>query len=322
MAPAYTFPTDEHPVAAKVIADSITEEGHRLISVQETFWRPVLAERNTHRIQAKNSASSRARSVHKVLADLHDRLAMPLSWPAEQKGMQGGEELTGRKRVTAETAWRIHAEHAINTAERLVELGLHKSVVNRLLEPYSMHTAIVTATGWGNYLDQRAHEDAQPEIRAVAELTKEAIERSEPVLLVKDEWHLPYVDKRVREDVSKRGLDIWGEKRALTMISAARCARTSYLTQDGEHDIDADLGLFDRLVTERLEQKKPIHWSPLEHVATPDRHNVQDDPYSFVDSLGITHFMPTRHLPRVGPFPGWRTMRTEIEASNKMLTYR
>ena len=47
MAPAYTFPTDEHPVAAKVIADSITEEGHRLISVQETFWRPVLAERNT-----------------------------------------------------------------------------------------------------------------------------------------------------------------------------------------------------------------------------------------------------------------------------------
>jgi hypothetical protein len=50
-------------------------------------------------------------------------------------------------------------------------------------------------------------------------------------------------------------------------VSAARCARVSYLTHDGKRDIEADLTLYDRLV-------EGGHWSPLEHVATPNRYGM------------------------------------------------
>jgi hypothetical protein len=50
----------------------------------------------------------------------------------------------------------------------------------------------------------------------------------------------------------------------LRRVSAARCGRVSYLTQDGRRDLDEDLKLYDRFVT-----ADPPHASPLEHVATP-----------------------------------------------------
>lgn len=46
-------------------------------------------------------------------------------------------------------------------------------------------------------------------------------------------------------------------------VSCARCARVSYLTHDGRRDIEADLTLYERLVSGG-------HMSPLEHVATPN----------------------------------------------------
>jgi hypothetical protein len=53
-------------------------------------------------------------------------------------------------------------------------------------------------------------------------------------------------------------------------ISAARCARVSYLTHDKKVDLEADLKLYDRLVrpddTIPMEVNTP-HASPLEHVA-------------------------------------------------------
>ncbi len=48
----------------------------------------------------------------------------------------------------------------------------------------------------------------------------------------------------------------------LKKISAARCARVSYLTHDGNRDIAKDVELCERLRADR-------HLSPFEHVATP-----------------------------------------------------
>ncbi len=56
----------------------------------------------------------------------------------------------------------------------------------------------------------------------------------------------------------ERNLDIETQKK----ISAARCARVSYLTHEGTRSIDADITLYDRLKGEK-------HLSPFEHVATP-----------------------------------------------------
>jgi thymidylate synthase ThyX len=95
---------------------------------------------------------------------------------------------------------------------------------------------------------------AQPEIRVAAEAMRAAYDASTPVAVPHGQWHTPYVhdEDGDLDDETKR------------QVSAARCARVSYLTHDGRRDIEKDLVLYDRLVTAR-----PPHWAPLEHVATP-----------------------------------------------------
>jgi hypothetical protein len=52
----------------------------------------VLAEMNTHRAFSRNSASSRAIPVQKIIDRVTNDPAWPVVWPKEQAGMQGGEE--------------------------------------------------------------------------------------------------------------------------------------------------------------------------------------------------------------------------------------
>ena len=47
-------------ISAKIVADSVSPQGDRLISVLCTFPRIILAEVNTHRMLSKNTSSSRA----------------------------------------------------------------------------------------------------------------------------------------------------------------------------------------------------------------------------------------------------------------------
>ena len=120
---------------------------------------------------------------------------------------------------------------------------------------YSASPVIVSSTDWDGFWEQRCSPLAQPEIRVAAEAMRAVFDASEPAEVGIGGWHLPYVD-------AERDADLDDEQR--TRVSAARCARVSYLTHDGVRDVAKDLELYDRLVTAR-----PPHWSPLEHVATP-----------------------------------------------------
>lgn len=313
---------------AKIIADSISPGGVRLTTMEVRFHRFVLAEFNTHRVFSRNSASSRAIPVQKQIDRILMDLARPVSWPAEQKGMQGGEELPEADREVAETVWAIASRSAIETAQRLTRRGLHKSVTNRPLEPFMWHTVVVTATAWENFFDLRLDPDAQPEIRVAAEAMKKAYDESTPTPLGDGDWHLPYITDEDRAQVGYKTADEKYQANAigaLVAVSAARCARTSYLTQDGKQDMDEDLRLYDRLVTDRVEASKGVHWSPLEHVATPWPQNRQEGalyfphlPYREEPEYAV----PLDHLPRVGNLLGWRSLRTEVEAINNQRTYR
>jgi hypothetical protein len=174
-------------------------------------------------------------------------------WPAEQRGMQGGEEIDDVD--TARAVWRSARDAAVVHAEELIYLGVHKSVVNRLLEPFMSHTVICSATDWQGFWQQRCSPLAQPEIRAAAEAMKAAYDASEPQPLRANQWHMPYLTEHDRATLPPT----WWRR-----LSVARCARVSYLTHDGRRDPDADLRLFDRLIT-----ADPPHASPLEHVAAP-----------------------------------------------------
>ncbi len=294
--------------SAKIIADSITEDGHRLTTMEVTFHRFVLAEFNTHRVFSRNSASSRAIPYDKQLDRVRYDPAMPVSWPREQRGMQGGEELLGEDRDHAIWWWRYTRREVMRNTKELRRVKLHKSVVNRLLEPYLWHTVIVTSTAWRNFFAQRASPLAQPEIRVAAEQMQAAYIDSVPKKVEEGDWHLPYIRSEDWDEITSRGVPADEALKGLIEISVARCARVSYLTHDGQRDIDKDLNLYERLVSAR-----PMHASPLEHVATPAAWNQQ---VVNVPGVGITE-----PVPKVGNLLGWKQHRLDVELERDIDSY-
>lgn len=255
---------DTNATYAQVIADS-TCMGRRLTTMEIQVQRFMLPEFNTHRAFSRNSASSRAIPFKKQIKRMEDMgIAFPVSWPAEQSGMQGGEEVSEKLIHDAKGAWTALARASVQTAQVLNEAGIHKSVVNRLLEPFMWHKIIVSATEWENFFTQRCSPLAQPEIRLLAENMAAALAESTPEDLAIGDFHTPYITADDAEFANSAFSEFGERMLVMCEISAARCARVSYLTHDGKRSIDADLELFEKLVS-----ASPAHWSPLEHVATP-----------------------------------------------------
>jgi hypothetical protein len=208
----------------------------------------VLAEYNTHRVFSRNSASSRAIPFSKQVARVENDLAYPVSWPQEQKGMQGGAELDAWATEEARDLWREAAGAAVAYATELADLGVHKSVINRLLEPFMWHTVITTATEWDNFWELRCNPAAQPEMRAAAEAMRVAYEESKPRTLAYGEWHLPFVTGADYDWLEIQQLYGDSALEVAKQCSVARCARVSYLTHDtGKVDITKDIALTKRL---------------------------------------------------------------------------
>lgn len=244
-------------IKVKILADSISAEGHRLTTYQLSYWRPIHSEFMTHRVFGRNASSSRAIPVKTMLKQVWTNPAMPMSWGLNKPGMQAGKEASGLRRMLSKYLWRTAGRCACCFAWLLMKAGIHKQVANRVLEPWQFIHVVVTATEYENFFELRDHEDAQPEIHVLAYLMKQARLESEPTLLRPGEWHLPYISFEERE---QHDVEI------LKQVSAARCCRVSYMKHDGTAaDISTDLKLCKRLVG-----SVPLHASPFEHQATPD----------------------------------------------------
>lgn len=255
-------------IEAKVIEDSVSEQGKRITTLQIKFHRFILPEFNTHRVFSRNFSSSRAIPTKKLLEQVRNDPATPVHWGANQAGMQAERELEGDALKNAQFAWKRAAESAALMAETMSDLGAHKQIVNRIIEPFLWANGIVTSTEWDNWFELRAHPDAQPEIHELALRMQDAMAASAPRLLKAGEWHLPYITEEERNDPF---YEIEANKLSnmLAKISAARCCRVSYLKHDGtKANKDEDLALFMRLAG-----AEPLHASPLEHQATPSHYN-------------------------------------------------
>lgn len=260
-------------IAVKIIKDSVSPDGVRLTTYQLTYPRFIHAELMTHRVFSRNASSSRAIPVLKALALILEDMALPIHWGANQPGMQANAELPAWKRFIAETLWRGAGYVAVGFAYALAKLGAHKQLVNRIVEPWSHISVVVTATNFANWDALRNHKDAQPEIRELARKMRAERDSSVPRRLMRGQWHVPYVsDTETRAHLHdiEPGSDAYSYAwQELREISAARCARVSYLTHDGfTPDREKDAALFARLVIR--ENDDPIHASPTEHQATPD----------------------------------------------------
>lgn len=265
-------------ISAKVIADSISSYGIRLTTMECRYPRMVHSEFNTHRVFSRNASSSRAIPVERLVQDVIDDPAMPVFWGKNKPGMQAVEELTGGEKEAAISKWLKARDDAVANARLLAGSGVHKQLVNRLIEPWCHIRVVVTSTEWANFYTLRRHPDAQPEMKALADAMWEAQQASTPKLLQPGEWHLPYVTDEDREIIKQKAydstkdcnfgctideMDDWNEE-PLRYLSAARCARTSYLTHDARKpNVDEDLKLCERLLGSG-------HMSPFEHQGTPD----------------------------------------------------
>jgi thymidylate synthase ThyX len=243
--------------SARVLLDSRSPAGARLTTLEVRYPRFIHSEMMTHRVFSRNAASSRAIPIKKMIAAAREEPALPVYWGRNQTGMSAREEVGPGVEALARAEWQAALDDALRHAERLAaqDIDLHKQLVNRLLEPFAWITVIITATEWANFFTQRAHPDAQPEIKHIAEMMLAAYRASVPAVVELGRWHLPLIqdDERTLPDEQ------------LCKLSVARCARVSYLTHDGKRDHAKDLELYERL----LGGGANGHWSPFEHVATP-----------------------------------------------------
>lgn len=264
-------------IEAKVIAHSRATGAPDLITLQLRYPRMIHAEFMTHRVFSRNASSSRAIPVERMIQDVIDDPAMPVAWGSNKPGMQAGEEVSYYDRECAKEHWLSARDEAVSHAKSLVSHDLHKQIVNRLLEPFGHISVVCTGTDWQNFFDLRCHPDADPTMRVLAEAMRYAIEGSEPTTEAWQEGrHHPYITFEdfavvTSERLSENG-NLKPNYERLMMISAARCARVSYLNHDGtDPDIEKDLALAKQL----LESK---HMSPFEHQAQFDPH-TQGGPF-------------------------------------------
>jgi hypothetical protein len=252
---------------------------------------------------SRNSASSRAIPVEKLVQRVIDDPVIPLYIGANQRGMQTGAELAEGDRQFAVEQWLAARDRAVGYATRLAGAKVHKAIVNRLIEPWMWITVIISATEWDNFFGLRCHKDAEPHFQHIAEMMRDAMEYSAPDEAKVGEWHLPLwsahedekaVEKLVNEGVEGHLAPDDAFMKIACKVSIGRCARVSYLTHDGKRDIAEDIALHDRMVV-----AEPLHASPAEHVA-----QALADPTRIGNYIGWRQYrkmLPNEHIG--GPMP-------------------
>lgn len=239
---------------------------------------------------------------------------IPIKWGVEQKGMQTGDEIPSHMAGLANYLWLKACDSAAKYADMIANIGethsdlmngklqldgyepygfedpsirVHKSLPNRITEPWMWITTLMSATSWKNFFRLRVHPDAEIHFQKIASMIKEAMDASIPNRLGYGDWHLPYIrpddyeilQHEILADSSNSELDAMEREvliEKLKKISAGRCARLSYLTHEGRRDVQADIDLCDRLINRTDDV---IHASPLEHVAQCFTANHRSGPY-------------------------------------------
>lgn len=252
-------------IQAKIIKDSVAPSEVRLTTFLLTYPRFIHSEVMTHRAFSRNASSSRAIPFKRQIKAIREDMAKPLAFLANQKGMQGGIRLPRWKETLAFGAWWFAGQLAILAAIGLDKLGAHKQYVNRLIEPFSHITVVLTGVdeAFANFFALRFHPDAQPEIAKLAQQMHLAYVMSTPQKLPAGFWHLPFIG----EDVIEKSLQTTNPEHLnwipLIKVSVAACARTSYNNHDGtDWSFEKDEKLHDSLLT-----NQPMHASPAEHQA-------------------------------------------------------
>lgn len=297
-------------IKAIVIKDSVNPTGVRITTLELEYPRFIHSEFMTHRVFSRNSASSRAIPVAKVIEQVRNNPAMPVHWGKNQAGMQANTELDQEPKAQSKALWLCAATDAANSAEQLLVQGLHKQVVNRILEPFQLMKVVVTSTEWNNFFWLRDHSDAQPEIKVLAQQMKAAMDASTPTGLNYGMWHLPYVNTQVCDNGEQVYSDVDGDVIDLEQaikISCSSCAQVSYRKLDTSLEKAED-------IYRKLVESEPVHASAFEHVAKCEEPSYWEGTVAY--RVGWTHEDSSNRM-WSGNFRGWVQYRQLITGNAK-----
>lgn len=268
-------------IKAKIIADSYSAiNGKRITTFELQYPRFIHSELMTHRLFSRNAMSSRAVPIEKMIEQVQNDPAKPIHWGKNQSGMQAKEQLEGFELDIVQALWENSANEVSHTAKQMSKQGAHKQIVNRILEPFQLMKTVLTATEFDNFFWLRRHEDAQPEIKELAERMWEALEdnfdKQVTMFLSPGDWHTPYYGGGYWiSGVSENSLE------DALAISSSCCAQVSYRLLDDSIEKA-------RKVYQRLVESKPVHASPFEHQATPIEFDGANTTNGFVWEEGVT----------------------------------
>lgn len=269
-------------IKATIIADSISSvNGQRITTFELQYPRFIHSELMTHRLFSRNAMSSRAVPINKMIEQVETHPATPIHWGKNQSGMQAKEELEGLELISVKSMWSLAAKEAASFALGMDYEGAHKQIVNRILEPFQLMKTVLTATEFDNFFWLRCHEDAQPEIKDLADKMFVAMKEENTAKLTPSDWHTPYF-----------GDGYWLKGSGISLedalaISSSCCAQVSYRLLDDSIEKA-------RKVYQRLVESVPVHASPFEHQASPMKITEWPeycDPSVWLDveEKGITH---------------------------------
>ena len=149
---------NKRKISAKIVADSINQQGDRLTSLLITFPRIILAEVNTHRMLSKNTSSSRAIPFKKMVEAVQNDPFIPIAFQKHHSGMQGSEYISTEEGIyVCKRGWLEARDNAIKQAQWLYSCNVTKQLCNRLLEPFMWTTMLITGSkeGWDNFFNLR-----------------------------------------------------------------------------------------------------------------------------------------------------------------------
>ena len=271
--------------------------GKEIVTFELVYPRMIHSELMTHRLFSRNSASSRAIPIAKVVDMVRNDFAYPSHWGKNQPGMQAREELVGFDLHAVQDLWEDAAFAAADFSEAMAKLGAHKQVANRVTEPYQWMKVVLTYTEGNNWFWLRDHEDADPTIHELARKMWASLEARPAFEIHPGEWHVPYVQRvRAGKELKyytevylgddEHDVQYLSVEEALA-VSSSCCAQVSYRTLD--LSLEKAQMIFNRLV-----ESEPVHASPFEHQATPMvRAEWPEylDPSVWIDSeeQGVTH---------------------------------
>lgn len=218
--------------------------GVTICTINASLWRPLWPELMTYRRASRNASSNRVLRFGSQPSFLRPILTK------QQKGMSVGE------RVDLETESRFFDDidalysHVLSVMKKYEGI-VSRSILNRYLEPFTKINFVFTADSvcYEHIFNQRVFgENVEPNFRIFCEEIYNKYMSTKPK---NARWHIPFFDDFEINDTASLTQAI--------MISAARCARTSYTPFGSSlRNISEDFELARRLIQDG-------HLTPFEH---------------------------------------------------------